>query len=86
MRPTHIGYNKMTTREKNIKFLRDNGVLWRWLRNVYREEREKKGSFKKRVNILLRLCYFISASFAWSQTPEGYEFWSKIEDKSITGI
>lgn len=72
-----MGYRKNVNRLK--KFLRDNKVLTRFKLNC----RNYNEGFTGIGYALDNKCkhYSIGGGFIWADTPEGHEFWGKLERK-----
>jgi len=72
---------KLTQREKDIrafrKFLYDNDALEAWYKNRKNHMWRKKGS----VFDPLSKERFIIGAFVWYETPEGENYWTKLNEK-----
>lgn len=71
-----------TNRERNIAKLKELGVLWQWLRNVYLQN--DNGTFKDVVNKCLSQTSFkdvVEMGFIWFISKEKHIFWLKISEK-----
>lgn len=68
-----------------IKKLKELGVYDLWLANVKRfwETREDSCLDSSTLNRCMNATFevFISNSFTWSRTDEGFTFWADISDK-----
>ena len=79
------------TKEELFEFLKQEGVLRRFKRNI--------GKVIKGYNLDEKIYYEsvfrsaekykvspIKSAFTWDETPEGYDFWKKIAEKYLKTI
>jgi len=65
----------MRIQDRFIKFLKDEGVFWRYKRNVLFDNK-----FSRHWPIKKRKLYIYNG-FSWLKTPEGWYFWDNIHKK-----
>ena len=77
----------MTWKESFLRFLKEEGVYGEWVYNIYEQHPIWDNSFWESIwkNELLsekNHCEEgINYAFYWSDTTQGHDFWSKIDDE-----
>ena len=78
----------MTWKEKFLRFLKEEGVYGEWVYNIRKQHPilDKKfweGTLKAIFSEEDKCAGGINYAFCWSDTIQGHDFWSKIDDEWI---